>query len=355
MESHSEDNLRRVVVTIREQELQKLLSEERVRSEQRKNNYSTLKEEHLKLQKDFLTLQSEMRIILEETKFIKDKKDNELQNLFKLIEEKDNLIDKLNLELKQTDPQLIKETFAEELNQPIKKLQKDKELLIRDKERMAYELKIAKQKIDYLEKENIDAIERVKLTFEAEMNLIKREKEELRIKLIEANQSPDVKRLTDLAQENARLNARIKAFQTTLGDTEVQYKKIQTKVESLVIEHENSEKEYEKQISALNSQLNQLRENNANLRQLNNINTRDKEELNAEIDRLKNELSRTLKEFEEREKYFSAEKEKIKRLSLKDLKEIEDEKDIICDEFKSELNLVYRVLEEFCFKFFSLI
>jgi chromosome segregation ATPase len=150
-----------------------------------------------------------------------------------------------------------------------------------------------------------------------------------------------------LAQENARLNARVKAFQTTLEDTEIQYKKIQTKVESLVIEHENNEKEYEKQISALNSQLNQMRENNANLRQLNNINARDKEELNAEIDRLKNELTRTLKEFEEREKHFSSEKEKIKRLSHNDLKEIQDEKDIICDELKSQLNLVYRQLEKF--------
>lgn len=346
-----EDNIRSraaVVITSREQELQKLLAEERVRSEQRKNNYSTLKTEHLKLQKDFLTLQSEMRLILEETKSIKEKKDYELENMFKLIEDKDKVIDNLKIDLKERDPQLIREGFAQELQEPIKRLQKDKEILVRDKERIVYELKIAKQKIDYLEKENLDSVERVKLTYEAEINLLKREKEEIRTKLIEANQSPDVKRLTDLSQENVKLNARIKSFQTTLEEAEAQYRKIQSKVESLVVEQERTEKEYEKQISVLNSQLNSFSENILSLRQVINANAREKEELCAEIERFKNEISRALKESEEREKYYASEKEKVKHLFLKDIKEIEDQKNVISSELKSKFYLISYFCHFYC-------
>lgn len=52
----------------REKELQSLLAEERERSEQRRLNYTRLKEEHIKLQKDFLTLTGELKTILHEDK-----------------------------------------------------------------------------------------------------------------------------------------------------------------------------------------------------------------------------------------------------------------------------------------------
>ena len=60
--------------TRREEELQKLLAEERKRSEQRRNNYNSLKGEHLKLQDQYLNLQAEMKQILEETVYFKEKK-----------------------------------------------------------------------------------------------------------------------------------------------------------------------------------------------------------------------------------------------------------------------------------------
>ena len=259
--------------------MQKLLAEERVRSEQRKTNYSSLKEEHLKLQKDFLTLQSEMKQILAETKLIKDKKDEDINQVLKMCEEKDKTIETLQNELKERDPQLIRSRLEDDLKEPIRKLEKNIEIVRRDKERFEYELKIAKQRNEFLEKENFESIERMKLTFEAEINVIKREKEEMRNKLMEINQIPDVKRFTELSEENSKLTAKVRAFQSTLEDAEQQYRKIQLRVESLVIEHENTEKEYEKRINSLNSQLNNLRQLNADLKQTIANNGRDYEEL----------------------------------------------------------------------------
>ena len=339
MESMNENTLRSrsaVVVTTREQELQKLLAEERVRSEQRKSNYSTLKEEHLKLQKDFLNLQTEMRQILSETKMIKEKKDNDLEEVLKVCEEKDKMIDSLKNELRERDPQLIRSQFEDELKEPLKKLQQTNEMLIRDKERINHQLNFAKQKIEYLEKENLDGIERIKLSFESEVNLIKREKEELRNKLMETSQLPDVKRFSELTEENVKLSAKIKSFQSTLEEAEQQYKKIQLKVESLVVEHENSEKEYEKQILSLNSQLNNLRETNANLRQVIANHSKDKEELSADIERLKNEIKKLNKELDESDKRFMRDKERVDSIYNKNIKEIEDQKNDIFIEVKSK-------------------
>ena len=338
-----------VVVSTREQELQKLLAEERVRSEQRKTNYSTLKEEHLKLQKDFLTLQTEMRQILSETKLIKDKKDEDLEQVLKVCEEKDRIIDSLKSELKERDPLIIRNQFEEELREPLKKFEKTNEVLIRYKERIGYELKIAKQKIEFLEKENLDSIERIKLSFESEINLIKREKEELRNKLMEANQLPDVKRFTELTEDNHKLSAKVKSFQSTLEQAEQQYKKIQMKVESLVVEHENSEKEYEKQIQSLNSQLNGLREDNSNLRQLIANNGRDKEELIADIEKLKNNINKLNKELDEKDKHLVKERDKYEQICNKNVKQIEEQKNEIIIEIKSEsyLRLIFDLILKF--------
>ena len=76
------------LTSTREKTLQRLLQEERDRSEQRKSNYQTLKDEHLRLQKDFLNLQSETRTILEDAKLMSARKSSELESLKKVVEDK---------------------------------------------------------------------------------------------------------------------------------------------------------------------------------------------------------------------------------------------------------------------------
>lgn len=94
--------------TSREEELQRLLALERQRSEQRKTNYNILKEEHLKLQSEFLSLQSEMKQTLEETMYFKEKKNNELDELLQTIEEKSKNIAKLERVLRDNEPDMIR-------------------------------------------------------------------------------------------------------------------------------------------------------------------------------------------------------------------------------------------------------
>ena len=329
------------LITTREQELQKLLAEERHRSEQRKTNYSTLKSEHVKLQKDFLGLQSEMKQVLEETKFIKDKKDNELEHLLKQLDERDKIIERFRNELKERDPQVIKDHFAQELHEPIKRLEKERDFLIREKDKLGYELKIAKQKIAYLEKENLDGIERVKLAYEAEINLIRKEKEELRLKLIEVSQTPDAQKLLNLSQENSKLHNKVKNFQATIDEAEQQYRKIQKKIEMLLIEQEKNEKEYENQNELHNLQITNLKEDNRKLREIISNSNHEKDEIIAELKRLQNENHRLKKEYEQIEIDIGLEKDKLRQSILKEQNDLEKEKDALLEEIKSNFYLIF--------------
>ena len=94
--------------TPREEELQSLLSQERLRSEQRRSNYNSLKEEHLRLQNEFLGLQAEMKQVLEETVYFKDKKNTELDQLLLTIEEKTKQVDKLEKAMRENEPEVIR-------------------------------------------------------------------------------------------------------------------------------------------------------------------------------------------------------------------------------------------------------
>lgn len=94
--------------TTREEELQVLLNEERKRSDQRRNNYNTLKSEHLHLQNEYLNLQTEMKQILEETMYFKEKKNNEVDELLKTIEDKGRQIEKLDKLLRDAEPEMIR-------------------------------------------------------------------------------------------------------------------------------------------------------------------------------------------------------------------------------------------------------
>ncbi|RWS20489.1 hypothetical protein B4U80_07190 [Leptotrombidium deliense] len=322
------------MLSSKEQELQKLLAEERHRSEQRKSNYQALKEEHIKLQRDFLTLQTDMKHILEETKVIKEQKESDVNALKLAVEEKEKIAERLRKELEERDPVTIKAKFALELQEPITKLEKEKEFISREKERLEYELKMCKQKIGHLEKELIDASERAKLAFDAEVNLVRREKEELRLKYLEVCQTPDNQRLLNLSEENLRLQNKVKGYQKTLDEAENQYRKIESKLELILNQQEKSEEVHESDLKTFKVTIETLREENINFDSLLKLNRREKEELIKELKRMEKDVEKLRKEIDEKEKRFEEEKDKMKRLIVRERLNYENEKEALNEEIK---------------------
>ncbi|RWS02764.1 hypothetical protein B4U79_11004 [Dinothrombium tinctorium] len=318
----------------KEQELQKLLAEERQRSEQRKANYQALKAEHIKLQQDFLSLQNEMKHILEETKLIKDQKELELNAIKQTFDEKEKLIHSLRKELEAREPSVIREKFTQELKEPLVNLEKEKNNLIREKEKLTFEIKMHKQKIEHLEKELVDASERAKLAYEAEINLVRREKEELRLKYLEMCQTPDNQRLIVLSEENTKLKSKLKSFQRTLEEAENQYKKIESKLELILNQHEKSEESHENEVKMLRMTIERLREENIGFDSLLKVNRKENEELSKELKRCEKEVEKLKKEIDEKEKNFEKEKENLKRLILKEKLNFEEERESFNEESK---------------------
>jgi DNA repair exonuclease SbcCD ATPase subunit len=249
-------------------QLQILLNEERTRSEQIKGNYTTLKNEHFKLQKDFLSLQSEMKLVLEETSSYRVRKDNEFSSLQTFLQDKDRLIHELREELKERDPVVQREKFQEELSQPLRRLEKERDLLIRDNEKLSYEIKMSRLKTEQLEKEVTDSVEKTRLSLESKINVIKREKEELRVKLLEVSQTPDHQRMIRITEENQSLQRKIHSLSSVVEDLESEKKRLLSKLESSLRDNEQREQELTSKMTQLKSQLESAKDDARDLSRL---------------------------------------------------------------------------------------
>ncbi|KAI2809201.1 hypothetical protein RDWZM_003456 [Blomia tropicalis] len=320
--------------TSREEELQRLLALERQRSEQRKTNYNILKEEHLKLQSEFLSLQSEMKQTLEETMYFKEKKNNELDELLQTIEEKSKNIAKLERVLRDNEPDMIRLKCLAEMEEPMKRLQKDNDRLTKEKEKAIYESQIVKQQLDHLEKEHLDSIERIKLSYEAEVNLIKREKEEIRTRLVEASQSPDVKRIVEMSEENSRLNRKLQSAQVAIEQAEGQYRQIQSQIEQFVVEQDQQNKLHENEIKQLQQQIHSHKNEIKGLRIQIENKKNENENFLDEIGRLKRLEEKLRFEVEQAKTRGNQEKENLRITMEKEKEQLFNEIHLMKEQFK---------------------
>ena len=302
----------------REKELQALLAEERERSEQRKVNYSRLKDEHIKLQKDFLTLTGELKTVLHEGKLKEERLTLQNDHLSKLLNEKDRMIDDLKSEIASRDPSVVREKLIFELKEPIRRLEIEKEQLEREKERISYELKVSQVKVNHLEKEITEAIERTKLTFESELNCLKKEKEQLKVTISELSKSPDNQKLTSLLEENSRLKSKLTQSKIALEESEFNYSKVYNRLESLVSQIESRDLENESILATLKNQINTSREESE---EKDTIIRASKRELNS----LTDHLERTQRQLNEASAELTATKSKYQS----ELEELSREKDTL--------------------------
>jgi len=311
-------------------QLQLLLTEERNRSQQIKSLYSSLKSEHLKLQKDFLALQSEMKGVLEETTAFRSRRDLEKESLQQVLQEKDRFIQELRQEVAERDPVILRDKFKEELKEPIKRLEQERDLLERENEKLRYEIKMQSSKIEQLEKEVVDSTERVRLSFGAEVNLVKKEKEELKVRLMELSQTPDNIKMLRLTDENQKLERKLNSVKFSMEDTEVAYKRIQSQIQVHMSEHEEREAEMKRRITSLKTQLETAKDGSRDYNRLKEEYDAVKKEhsmLQEEMPRIKAELMEEKilsREFQRQKDRYREEYHRIKQLVDEERKELTD-------------------------------
>ena len=223
------------------------------------------------------------------------------------------------------------------MEEPMIRLQKDNDRLTKEKEKAIYESQIVKQQLDHLEKEHLDSIERIKLSYEAEVNLIKREKEEIRTRLVEASQSPDVKRIVEMSEENSRLNRKLQSAQVAIEQAEGQYRQIQSQIEQFVVEQDQQNKLHENEIKQLQQQIHSHKNEIKGLRIQIENKKNENENFLDEIGRLKRLEEKLRFEVEQAKTRGNQEKENLRITMEKEKEQLFNEIHLMKEQFKSKI------------------
>lgn len=235
----------------KEKELKKLLAEERVRSNNRRSNFEKLREIHLKLQEDYLASKGELKEVLEHTKAIKQRQDEELQQVKGQLEEKLKQVDFYLNELKEKEK--FEEQFKEKCKQEIEELgqrmKKECECLRLEKMRLVSEKGLLKQRLEHVEQECEIAARNLMLEHQNELAALTKEKDDLRAQFREAKKHPDYEKLVKLTNENQQLKEQLAALRALVDETVEKYRLIDDERERLIAKQNEKLKSQEAKLA----------------------------------------------------------------------------------------------------------
>uniref|UniRef100_A0A8C6UK51 Centrosomal protein 83 n=1 Tax=Neogobius melanostomus TaxID=47308 RepID=A0A8C6UK51_9GOBI len=167
-----------------EMELQKMLIDERMKSENHRTNYQTLKAEHTSLQDEFTRAQNELRRLLS------DRQTQQERQQLLLAELRGELMDKTreleDLRLQIMTPQrleLLRAQVQQEMEGPIRerfnKLEEEAERYRSEYNKLRYELTLLKSQFDHQREEHLRTLEERRIVYEAEISRLEKDREEL--------------------------------------------------------------------------------------------------------------------------------------------------------------------------------
>lgn len=222
-----------------------------------------------------------------------------------------------------------------EFEDQIRRLERDLDRVDKEREKSLNELKLARQHLEHVDKEHLDAMEKIKLSYEAEVNVVRREKEEVRARLVEASQVPDVKRLVELSEENARLVRKLNSAHVTIEQSEQRYRQIQGKIEEFVAEQDQREKVFEGRIKALGEQIEEQKSENKLLKSEVASRKIEIEDLLNEIGQLRRHQDKLKLDASQQAMRHNEEREEMRLKCDKEVAQLRLEKSTLHDEIKS--------------------
>ncbi|XP_038259647.1 centrosomal protein of 83 kDa isoform X1 [Dermochelys coriacea] len=204
-------------------EIQKLLIDERMRCENHKTNYQTLKAEHTRLQDEYTKSQNELKRLLVEKQTIHDKFQ------FLLAELRGELLDKTReleeLKMQVLTPQkleLLKAQIQHELETPMRerfrKLDEEVEKYRTEYNKLRYEHTFLKSEFEHQKEEHARILEEKKIKYDSEIARLDRDKEELHNQLLSVDPTRDNKRVEVLLREKAQLHQKLKGLEAEVAE-----------------------------------------------------------------------------------------------------------------------------------------
>uniref|UniRef100_A0A8C5WCC4 Centrosomal protein 83 n=1 Tax=Leptobrachium leishanense TaxID=445787 RepID=A0A8C5WCC4_9ANUR len=257
-----------------ETDLQKLLIDERIRCELHKTNYQTVKAEHTRLQDIYERSQRDHDRILEEQQRTLDKLQLFIDEIRGELLDKTREVEELKLQVPSPQKlELLKIQMHQDLEATtrdrFRKLNEDVEKYKDDYNKLRYETTFLKSQFEHQKEQHVRVLEEQKMKYEAEINALAKDKEELNNQIISVDHTRDGKRVEDLLRDKAHLLQKVKGL-----DDEV--KELRAEREHYGAQAENVQR----------IQVRQMAETQATIRSLES----EKQSLKLQIERLEKEL-----------------------------------------------------------------
>ncbi|CAL1568705.1 unnamed protein product [Knipowitschia caucasica] len=210
-----------------EMELQKILIDERMKSENHRTNYQTLKAEHTSLQDEFTRAQHDLRRLLS------DRQTQQERQQLLLAELRGELLDKTreleDLRLQIMTPQrleLLRAQVQQEMEGPIRerfnKLEEEAERYRSEYNKLRYDFTLLKSQFDHQQEEHFRTLEERKIVYEAEICRLEKDREDLVAQFQGVDPLCDGKRVEVLLREKAQLVMRLKGLQMEVTELRAQ-------------------------------------------------------------------------------------------------------------------------------------
>uniref|UniRef100_A0A7N6AIQ9 Centrosomal protein 83 n=1 Tax=Anabas testudineus TaxID=64144 RepID=A0A7N6AIQ9_ANATE len=210
-----------------EMELQKMLIDERMKCENHRTNYQTLKAEHASLQDEFTRAQGELKRLLSD----KQAQQEKLQLL--LAELRGELLDKTReleeLRLQVMTPQrleLLRAQVQQEMEAPVRerfnKLEEETEKYRSEFNKLRYDYTFLKSQFDHQREENARILEERRIRYETEISRLEKDRDELVAQYQGSDSLRDGKRVEALLREKAQLHLRLKGLEAEVAELRAQ-------------------------------------------------------------------------------------------------------------------------------------
>ncbi|XP_041819496.1 centrosomal protein of 83 kDa isoform X2 [Chelmon rostratus] len=260
-----------------EMELQKMLIDERMKCENHRTNYQTLKAEHASLQDEFTRAQGELKRLLSDRQAQQEK----LQLL--LAELRGELLDKTReleeLRLQVMTPQrleLLRAQVQQEMEAPVRerfnKLEEETEKYRSEYNKLRYDCTFLKSQLDHQREEHARILEERRIRYEAEISRLEKDREDLVAQYQGSDPLRDGKRVEGLLREKAQLHLRLKGLEAEVAELRAQ--------------KENSGQQAE---NVQRIQIRQLTESQAAMKSL----EAERQSLRLQLERMESELNLT--------------------------------------------------------------
>ncbi|XP_050412779.1 centrosomal protein of 83 kDa [Patella vulgata] len=213
-----------------ETELQKMLSDERMRSEQHKTNYQQLKSEHSRLQDEYMHLQNEVRTTIEESRIVQEKYKTMYDQTRQELAERMAEIE--DLKTKVISPQrleILKMQVIEDLEVTYREKYQHQEQEIDEhrtsQNKLRYELSFVKSEYEHEKLEHQRILAEIKLQCEAEVTNLRKERDST-INRVQTECSQDSQKVRVLQRENAQLHLKLKGLLSELEEIRSEREKL---------------------------------------------------------------------------------------------------------------------------------